>query len=211
MSSCPNSWWVLDVDCQGKSKAEDPLTQHKYVNGAMDCPGVKWSHGITKGMTKSAWINVLFQLAQLIVVGREEAPSDGKWPPDLTVVVGGIDLSVPLEEHQPDSLILHKNFNSTSMANDIALILLSSPIEFSKEKIPICLPFMCDIHIWQLCWAAGWGSTSAAEAVPASHVLHKARVKLISREQCLEQIPQLQENMMCAEVEEGEPGNCQVK
>ncbi|NWR87749.1 PRS55 protease, partial [Furnarius figulus] len=131
-------------------------------------------------------------------------------PPDLTVAVGGINLSVPLEEHKPDSLILHENFNPASMANDIALILLSSPIEFSKEKIPICLPFMCDINTWQFCWASDWASTSAADAVPASHMLQKARVKLLSREQCLEQIPQLWENMMCAEVEEGEQGNCQV-
>ncbi|NXM29669.1 PRS55 protease, partial [Oxyruncus cristatus] len=132
-------------------------------------------------------------------------------PPDLTVVVGGINLSVPLEEHKPDSLILHENFDTTSLANDIALILLSSPIEFSKEKIPICLPFMCDIHTWQHCWAAGWGSTSA-DAAPASQVLQKARVKLISREQCLKQIPQLRENVMCAEVEEGEGegGSCLV-
>ncbi|NXK98179.1 PRS55 protease, partial [Formicarius rufipectus] len=130
-------------------------------------------------------------------------------PRDLTVIVGG-NLSVPLEEHKPDSLILHENFSPVSMANDIALILLSSPIEFSKEKTPVCLPFMSDIHTWQLCWAAGWGSTSEADAGPASHVLQKALVKLISREQCLEQIPQLQENMMCAEVEEGEQGSCQV-
>ncbi|NXG17317.1 PRS55 protease, partial [Grallaria varia] len=130
--------------------------------------------------------------------------------PDLSIIVGGINLSVPLEEHKPDSLILHENFDSTTMTNDIALILLSSPIEFSKEKIPICLPFMCDIHIWQLCWAAGWGSTNAADAVPASPVLQKARVKLLSRKQCLEQIPQLREDVMCAEVEEGEQGNCQA-
>ncbi|NXU86223.1 PRS55 protease, partial [Xiphorhynchus elegans] len=121
-------------------------------------------------------------------------------PPDLTVAVGGINLSVPLEEHKPDSLILHENFNPVSMANDIALILLSAPIEFSKEKIPICLPFMYDINTWQLCWAAGWASTSAADAVPASHTLQKAQVKLLSREQCLEKIPQLHKNMMCAEV-----------
>ncbi|NWI60771.1 PRS55 protease, partial [Calyptomena viridis] len=124
-------------------------------------------------------------------------------PPDLTVVMGGIDLSLPLEEHKPDSLILHENFSTTSLANDIALILLSSPVEFSQEKIPICLPFMCDIHTWQHCWAAGWGNTSAADAVPASHVLQKSRMKLISREQCLEQIPQLRENVVCAEVEKG--------
>ncbi|XP_041888708.1 serine protease 55 isoform X2 [Corvus kubaryi] len=82
-------------------------------------------------------------------------------PADLTVAVGGVDLSRPLEEHNPDSLILHEEFNRTSLQNDIALILLSNPIEFSKEKIPICLPFMCDLDTWQHCWAAGWENTSA--------------------------------------------------
>ncbi|XP_075004087.1 LOW QUALITY PROTEIN: serine protease 55-like [Calonectris borealis] len=131
-------------------------------------------------------------------------------PPDLTVVVGGIDLNFPLEEHKPDSLILHENFDRISMENDIALIQLSSPVEFNSEKIPICLPFIDNINTWQHCWVAGWGITSAAVAVPASHVLQKARMKLISREQCLERIPQLMENMLCAELEKGERGACQV-
>ncbi|XP_009579310.1 PREDICTED: serine protease 55-like [Fulmarus glacialis] len=53
-------------------------------------------------------------------------------------------------------------------------------------------------------------SILASVAVPASHVLQKARMKLISREQCLERIPQLMENMLCAELEKGERGTCQV-
>ncbi|NXE96133.1 PRS55 protease, partial [Menura novaehollandiae] len=131
-------------------------------------------------------------------------------PPDLTVAVGGVDLSLPQEEYNPDSLILHEDFNRTSLQNDIALILLSNPIEFSKEKIPICLPFTCDVDMWQNCWAAGWGDPSAAAADPTSHVLQKARMKLISREKCLEQIPHLREIMMCAETEKGERGHRQV-
>ncbi|NXJ99686.1 PRS55 protease, partial [Corythaixoides concolor] len=126
-------------------------------------------------------------------------------PQDLTVVVGGIHLSLPLEEHKPDSLILHENFDRMSMQNDIALILLSSPIEFSNKKIPICLPFVNDTNMWQDCWVAGWGSTR-----PGSYVLQKARMKLISRKQCLEWIPQLEENMLCAELETGGRGTCQV-
>ncbi|KAM6405822.1 serine protease 55-like [Pluvialis apricaria] len=131
-------------------------------------------------------------------------------PPDLTVVVGGTDLSLPLEEHKPDSLILHENFDRMSMENDIALILLSAPIEFSEEKIPVCLPFMYDINTWQHCWVAGWGTTNGAMAVPASRVLQKVRMKLISREQCLELIPELVENVLCAELEKEERGTCQV-
>ncbi|NXL65597.1 PRS55 protease, partial [Chordeiles acutipennis] len=132
-------------------------------------------------------------------------------PPDLTVVVGGIDLDLPLEEHKPDSLILHENYDRMSMENDIALILLRSPIEFSSEKIPICLPFIYDINTWQHCWVAGWGTTNSGEMLSGdSHVLQKARMKLISREQCLEWIPQLEENMLCAELDRGERGACQV-
>ncbi|NXY41704.1 PRS55 protease, partial [Ceuthmochares aereus] len=130
-------------------------------------------------------------------------------PPDLTVVVGGTDLSLPLEEYELDSLILHENFDRMSMQNDIALILLSSPIKFSSKKTPVCLPFIYDIDSWQDCWVAGWGSTHAA---PASHVLQKAQVKLIGRDLCLEQMPQLEEveNVLCAELERGQRGPCQV-
>uniref|UniRef100_A0A8D0F758 Peptidase S1 domain-containing protein n=1 Tax=Strix occidentalis caurina TaxID=311401 RepID=A0A8D0F758_STROC len=129
-------------------------------------------------------------------------------PPDLTVVVGGIDLSLPLEEHKLESLIIHGNFDRMSMENDIALILLSSPIEFSNQKIPICLPFIQDVNTWQHCWVTGWGTTHAA-GVSTFPVLQKARMKPISREQCLKRIPQLEENMLCADLEKGGDA-CQV-
>ncbi|NWV84880.1 PRS55 protease, partial [Dasyornis broadbenti] len=138
-------------------------------------------------------------------------------PPDLTVAVGGVDLSHPLEELKPDSLILHEEFNRTSLQHDIALILLSSPIEFSKEKIPICLPFTCDVDTWQHCWAACWGNTSAGLLIllfslaAETHVLQKTRAKLVSREKCLQQIPHLVGSVMCAEMEQGGGGGgCQV-
>lgn len=84
-------------------------------------------------------------------------------PLDLTVVVEGLDLSLLLEEHGPERLILHETFDRMSMKNDIALILLRSPTEFSNEKIPICLSFMNDINTWQHRGVAGWGTTSAGE------------------------------------------------
>ncbi|KFQ00907.1 Serine protease 55, partial [Leptosomus discolor] len=128
---------------------------------------------------------------------------------DLTVVVGGTGLNVTLEEHKPDRLILHENFHRISMQNDIALIPLCSPMEFSNEKIPICLPFICGINTWQHCQVAGWETTTVE--VPASHVLQKAQLKLVSREQRLEQIPQLEENVLWAELEKAEKGTCQVE
>ncbi|NXP14583.1 PRS55 protease, partial [Thinocorus orbignyianus] len=126
-------------------------------------------------------------------------------PRDLTVAVGETDLSHPLEKHRVENLVLHENFDRMSMENDIALILLSSPIQFSSEKVPICLPFMQDTDTWQQCWVASWGSSSGA-----SHVLQKVRMKVISREKCLEQIPELVENVLCAKLEKGEREVCEV-
>uniref|UniRef100_A0A8C3R2U3 Serine protease 55 n=1 Tax=Cyanoderma ruficeps TaxID=181631 RepID=A0A8C3R2U3_9PASS len=76
-----------------------------------------------------------------------------------------VDKSTPCSVQGPDSLILHEEFNRSSLQNDIALILLSNPIEFSHEKIPVCLPFMCDKDTWQHCWVAALENTSAGEGL----------------------------------------------
>ncbi|KFV04790.1 Serine protease 55, partial [Pterocles gutturalis] len=126
-------------------------------------------------------------------------------PSDLTVLVGGTDLGLPMEKHKPESLIIHENFDRVSMENDIALILLNSPIEFSNEKMPVCLPFIYDTDTWQHCWIAGWGAAGTA-----SHLLQKVQMKLVSREKCVDQILELEENMLCAELEKEERCPMQV-
>ncbi|KGL74376.1 Serine protease 55, partial [Tinamus guttatus] len=124
-------------------------------------------------------------------------------PPDLTVVLGGIDLSQKLERKKLNTLILHDKFDTESLENDIALILLESPIEPNDQKMPVCLPFISDPHVWKDCWVAGWGTTTAGIAVSASRVLQKVEVKLISKEQCSKWVPQLADGMLCAGLEEG--------
>ncbi|NXD12181.1 PRS55 protease, partial [Nothocercus nigrocapillus] len=125
-------------------------------------------------------------------------------PPDLTVVLGGIDLSQKLERKKLNSLILHEKYDSESLENDIALILLDSPIQSSDQKLPVCLPFISDLHVWKDCWVAGWGTT-----VAASRVLQKVEVKLISKEQCSKWVPHLADSMLCAGLEEGGRDACQ--
>ncbi|XP_040553910.1 serine protease 55 isoform X2 [Gallus gallus] len=126
-------------------------------------------------------------------------------PPDIKIVMGAVDLDFPLEVREPSSLILHEGFNRITLKHDIALIMLNYPIEFSDEKIPICFPYMDDISSWQHCWVAGWGMMGA---VSASHMLQKAKMKLVSREECLDQIPQLPKDMLCVELQQG---SCQAR
>uniref|UniRef100_A0A8C4VZ24 Serine protease 55 n=1 Tax=Gopherus evgoodei TaxID=1825980 RepID=A0A8C4VZ24_9SAUR len=124
-------------------------------------------------------------------------------PPDLYVAFGAVDLeSHQVEKKKLDRLILHEHFDSMNRDNNIALILLDSPIEFSEQKMPICLPFIHDLQTWKGCWVAGW------EAKVAGTVLCGGR-GIFASEQCSEWLPELTVNMLCAGSAEGGKDACQ--
>ncbi|TFJ99949.1 ubiquitin carboxyl-terminal hydrolase 48 [Platysternon megacephalum] len=131
-------------------------------------------------------------------------------PPDLYVAFGAADLeSHQVEKKKLDRLILHEHFDSANMDNNIALVLLDSPIEFSEQKMPICLPFIHDLQTWKGCWVAGWGATVAGDKMKLTKRLKKMEMKLISKKQCSEWLPALTENMLCAGSAEGGKDACQ--
>ncbi|XP_060104269.1 serine protease 55-like [Heteronotia binoei] len=68
-------------------------------------------------------------------------------PPDLQIIVGL--KGYPERRRTLDRIVIHQDFNSESMANDIALILLNSSIKFNKENMFISLPLMHDLHMWK--------------------------------------------------------------
>ena len=81
-------------------------------------------------------------------------------PRDLNVVLGTNDLQSPsLEVKGVTSIVIHKDFEKSSVNNDIALLLLSSHIMFSGLKEPICMPGRPGPSTWSECWVAGWGQT----------------------------------------------------
>lgn len=79
---------------------------------------------------------------------------------NLKVVVGTNDLTSPARlERSVTSIIYPKAFDKYNLDNDIALLLLSSPITFSDLIVPICLPTLTSPSKWHECWVAGWGQT----------------------------------------------------
>lgn len=83
-------------------------------------------------------------------------------PTDLSVVLGSNDLSSSsLEIKGVTSIVLHKEFRRLSMDNDIALLLLDSPIRFNGLTEPICIPGKPSPSLWHKCWVAGWGQTNS--------------------------------------------------
>lgn len=58
-----------------------------------------------------------------------------------------------------DKIIIHNYFDSWFFFNDIALLLLKSPLSLGVRMVPICLSEVTNIERWRNCWVSGWGTT----------------------------------------------------
>ncbi|OBS66599.1 hypothetical protein A6R68_04866 [Neotoma lepida] len=78
-------------------------------------------------------------------------------PTELTVIMGTNDLTTPRTELRVTSIIRHKNFQRYNMDNDIALLLLATPIKFNDLTLPVCLPLQPIPSSWHECWGDSGG------------------------------------------------------
>jgi len=96
--------------------------------------------------------------------------------------------------------ILHPDYNSRTLDNDIALLRLSSPLDLSVAKAsPVVLndDDNCPTSGAQ-CDVAGWGTLSSGGSTP--DVPHSVTVPAVSNAECIEQYGQgeITDNMVCA-------------
>ncbi|KAG7174594.1 Plasma kallikrein-like 4, partial [Homarus americanus] len=75
---------------------------------------------------------------------------------ELIIWLGGYDLSLPAEDgrvvHRASHIIIHKDFNPFTMANDVALIRVTEPVNMTYSVRPVCLP---DVSEWDVSFVAG--------------------------------------------------------
>ncbi|CDW57252.1 Serine protease [Trichuris trichiura] len=73
-------------------------------------------------------------------------------------------------------------YNYDDDDNDITLLKLTSPVNYTKEVSPICLPTKHTVdRALDTCFAAGWGRT---EDEPVSMVLKQTRVRIVPISYC---------------------------
>ncbi|XP_006884996.1 PREDICTED: serine protease 55 [Elephantulus edwardii] len=125
--------------------------------------------------------------------------SDGITPRILNIVIGTTDLTNPHNDIKEISkIILHKDYNKLNMDNDVALLLVDSPISFSDQILPICLPRQPIPSTWHICWVAGWGRTRAGDKNSVTTDLMKVPMIIIDWEDCSRMFNKLTQNMLCA-------------
>ncbi|XP_032711806.1 serine protease 55-like isoform X1 [Lontra canadensis] len=131
-------------------------------------------------------------------------------PTELSVVLGSNDLSSSsLEIKGVTSIVLHKEFRRLNMDNDIALLLLDSPIRFNGLTEPICVPRKPSPSVWHKCWVAGWGQTNNDDKSSMKTDLMKVPMIIMDWEKCSEAFPKLTKNMLCAGYENESFDACQ--
>ncbi|KAM6221070.1 LOW QUALITY PROTEIN: serine protease 55 [Rhynchocyon petersi] len=120
-------------------------------------------------------------------------------PVELNIVMGTNDLTSPHKEiKQADKIVLHRNFKKTTMDNDVALLMVTSPITFTDKILPICLPRHPIPSTWNQCWVAGWGKTKTGDRASMTPTLMKAPMVITDWEECSKMFTKLTQNMLCA-------------
>uniref|UniRef100_A0A8C6H7A8 Peptidase S1 domain-containing protein n=1 Tax=Mus spicilegus TaxID=10103 RepID=A0A8C6H7A8_MUSSI len=128
----------------------------------------------------------------------------------LEIIHGTEDLSTKGIKYQKvDKLFLHPKFDDWLLDNDIALLLLKSPLNLSINRIPICTSEVSDIQAWRNCWVTGWGITNTSEKGVQPTILHTVKVDLYRWDWCGYILSLLTKNMLCAGTQDPGKDACQ--
>ncbi|XP_034425173.1 chymotrypsinogen A-like isoform X2 [Hippoglossus hippoglossus] len=104
----------------------------------------------------------------------------------------------------------HPSYNSRTYENDICLLKLSSPVNFTTYIQPVCLAGAnSTIHSGLITWVAGWGNTRPFGWSP-SNTLQEANLTIVGNKECrCNNRFLITDKMICAGVRAGGIDSCQ--
>ena len=139
-------------------------------------------------------------------------------PSDLTLVLGNVfkvySRSVHHEVRKVDKVVARGDFELRSYNNDIALVKMDRPVEWSEAVRPLCLPEASgqeDDYTGDMADVIGWGRLQY-NGKTASR-LREAAVPVISQRQCRHESKysseEITDNMICAGFKDAHIDACQ--
>lgn len=136
----------------------------------------------------------------------------------ITVHFGSTDRTGGGSYRSVRRVVPHEFFNSTTLDNDIALLILQYPILYSESAQPVSLPeFDYDLRNNATLLISGWGRRRTENETELPEILQEAEIKVVDQEACAgiyrdtPNVPDITDNMFCAGVlNEGGIDTCQV-
>ncbi|KAK3552591.1 hypothetical protein QTP86_017935, partial [Hemibagrus guttatus] len=136
---------------------------------------------------------------------------------DETAILGlkNLEGSNPNKQQRKVQLVIkHGRYNSITNDNDIALLLLNSPVTFTSYVRPVCLAAIkSDFPQRTNVWVTGWGDIRSNVDLPSPKTLQEVKVPIVSNNDCAQSYGHdlITFNMMCAGLTEGGKDSCQAR
>ncbi|XP_034165942.2 serine protease 27-like [Pangasianodon hypophthalmus] len=133
--------------------------------------------------------------------------------PDVTVNLGMVNLEGSNPNKQQRSVrttINHPSYNDINNDNDIALLQLAAPVNFTNYIMPVCLAATnSDFPPGTNVWVTGWGAISFSGPYPET--LQEVQVPIVNNSACANSYGHniITDNMICAGLTEGGKDSCQ--
>ncbi|XP_030592409.1 prostasin-like [Archocentrus centrarchus] len=134
----------------------------------------------------------------------------------LTVYLGRHsqqDFNINEVSRPVSKIIIHPNYNSKTFDNDIALLQLSSTVQFNNYIRPVCLAAQgSNFPAGTTAWLTGWGNIQFGVTLPSPKNLQEVSLPIVSDSDCSKSykgVTTITKNMICAGQTEGGKGFCQ--
>lgn len=100
----------------------------------------------------------------------EDLPDSRKAPRELKIRAGEWDTQTKNElfshqDRQVSQVIIHEGYYAGALYNDIALLVLESPVDPAENIDTVCLPQQGEIIDRTRCIASGWGKDVFGEII----------------------------------------------
>ncbi|KAM4531591.1 polyserase-2-like [Odontesthes bonariensis] len=136
--------------------------------------------------------------------------------PGLTLTLGRQSQAGPNPNEVTRGLsgfIIHPNYNFRTNENDLAMLRLSAPVNFTNFIAPVCLAATnSSFHSGVDAWVTGWGNIQFEVPLLSPPNLTEVEVPVVGNRECdcdYRNIQNITENMMCAGLRAGGKGPCQ--
>ncbi|XP_016383178.1 polyserase-2 [Sinocyclocheilus rhinocerous] len=194
-------------DCQSFACGSAPLNT-KIVGGTNASAGA-WPWQASLHMYGSHFCGGSLINSEWVLSAANCFPSHSLNPTSYTVYLGQQSKKLTNSNElsrKVSEIILHPDYDNLPHDNDMALLHLSSPVNFTNYIQPVCLAAEGSTFNSDTMWVTGWGNANSGE----QQILQEVDVPVVGNSKCnclYEEL--ITDNMMCAGPLEGGKDSCQ--
>ncbi|XP_038221007.1 phenoloxidase-activating factor 2-like [Zerene cesonia] len=127
--------------------------------------------------------SVVLTVAHIVYEAHHYRARAGEWDTQTTKEI------YPFQERRVDAVLVHEEFQIRNLINDVALLMLASPMTTAPNVGFACLPPRGYVPAGGTpCLASGWGKNEFGEKGRYQVIMKKVEIPIVERNQCQERL-----------------------